>query len=220
MNDFINMLENKYDLSIKDTSLLKTAFTQGTYQNDRKTENYQRLEFLGDSIIKASLSEWLYKNLNKDEGDLTKVKSIMEKGDYLSNVGKELGLQKYVLHGDGFSEEDVLGVLDDVYEALVACIFLQNGFQKTSEFIIETCTKNFFEFDHTVYTSEVNEYFQKKYKSEYLNDNHFDFEPCADGQWKCKILDDANVSSATAKNKTMAKEKASKDFYRLFINKG
>jgi ribonuclease-3 len=194
------------------------AFTQGTYGNHKKTESYQRLEFLGDSIVKASLSEWLYKNINMDEGYYTKARTIMENNNFLTEIGKSLGLQKYVRHGDGFSKEDVLGVLDDVYESLVGCIFLQNGYKKTSKFVVKTCTKNFFDFDCIIYTSEVNEYFQKKYKSEYLKENHFEFTKGEGGKWECSIRDEGNRSIASSKNKKTAKEKACKDFYIRFIN--
>lgn len=217
MKELKNRLKNEYNLILDDTALLKVAFTQGTFGNHIKTESYQRLEFLGDSIIKAALSEWLYKSIDGDEGYYTKGRQIMESNSFLSAVGKQLGLEKYVLHGDGFSNDDVLGVLDDVYESLVGCIFLQNGYERTSDFIVKTCTKDFFEFDHLIYVSEVNEYFQKKYKTEYNPESHFDFIQASDSKWECLVFDDGNVAFAIEKNKTIAKEKACKDFYGKFI---
>ena len=75
----VNELENLIGYQFKDKSLIKRALTHSSYANEfgNKFLSYERLEFLGDSILGLVTSEYIYKNFPRlPEGELTKLKSV------------------------------------------------------------------------------------------------------------------------------------------------
>jgi len=97
---------------------------------DRLASN-ERLEFLGDSVLGLVVSEDLFRrHLDREEGDLTKMKARLVCGTTLSLVAMELGLGEYVLLSRG--EESTGGrerasILADVVEAILGAIYLDGG---------------------------------------------------------------------------------------------
>lgn len=108
-----------------------------------QTESYERLEFLGDSVIHYVLAKYLYDRYPEmHQGDLTLTRSKIEKKESLSKYSKELGLHKYVMIG--YSVEQVNGritnpsITEDIFESLVGALLLEAGIILTEEFIIKT----------------------------------------------------------------------------------
>ena len=56
----------KYNITLKNTSLLDTALTHTSYANEHKCESYERLEFLGDAVLELIISEYLNKTTHND----------------------------------------------------------------------------------------------------------------------------------------------------------
>ena len=84
--------------SFKNKDFLKLALTHSSSNID--SNNYERLEFLGDSIISFVVSKWLFlKYPNEDQGDLSKKKSLLVSRDNLSLVGEKLQLINYAYIG-------------------------------------------------------------------------------------------------------------------------
>lgn len=127
----------------KNYSIYIQALTHPSYINEKKVENesYQRLEFLGDSVIQLIVTEYIYNNYDyMDEGEMTQFRSNLVREESLANVARHLKLGDYILLGVG--EEKSKGnernaLLADIFEALVAAIFLDQGGEVIKEILIE-----------------------------------------------------------------------------------
>ncbi len=98
-----------------------------------KDRCYERLEYLGDSVIRLIVAEYLYNRYpEQDEGFLTKLKTKIENNESLAKLSRILGLNEYMIvskHVDlnGARTEEDIGVLGDVFEAFVGALFLDSG---------------------------------------------------------------------------------------------
>lgn len=131
-----------FGIEIKNLNLLETALTHPTYSYENNlTENNQRLEFLGDTVLSLIIVDYLYAMYpNKQEGELSKIKSVVVSGETLAQGARKFKLYDYLLIGKG--EEKVGGryrdsVLADAFEALLAAIYLDLGFEKVKEFVFQ-----------------------------------------------------------------------------------
>ncbi len=150
----------------------ETAFKHSSYVNENHQKNdYERLEFLGDAVLELSMSDYLYKNLNVEEGDMTKLRASYVCENALYEYSKDLNLSDYIKVGHG---EEVDGgrfkkvILADIFEALMGAIYLDLGFEKAKEIILnivipyfENPEVNFF----SDYKSALQEYVQADQKS-------------------------------------------------------
>ena len=166
--------QNKNGLSFNDISLLDNAFIHSSFANEVKSHDLkdnERLEFLGDSILSAVVSEWLYGNLPGDEGDCTKVRSLVVSEDALSEIARAIELDRYIVMGRG---EELSGgrgkkaILADCMEAVIASVFLDKGFEEAKKFvlklilpIINKVSANSYRKD---YKTALQELIQKRYK--------------------------------------------------------
>ncbi len=132
-----------YTFKSKD-NLLK-ALTHPSAVEDRCTlDSYERLEFLGDSILGALVATELYKMYPEmDEGNLTRMKVSLVAGSILSKVAADLGLEELIIFGPsecGTGKRGMTSALEDVYEALIGALYLEAGYEKTHEFVVRTLT--------------------------------------------------------------------------------
>ena len=84
-------------------SLIKTALTHPSYTKENNIsdlENYERLEFFGDSVLKLFTSKLLYEIYpNSSEGELSKIRSILVSDAILAQVAVQIGLDKQIILG-------------------------------------------------------------------------------------------------------------------------
>jgi ribonuclease-3 len=100
-------------------------------------ESYERLEYLGDSILGAVVAEYLFKRFPfKDEGFLTEIRSRMVNREVLNQVGKDLGLSDLVIFNGRKGKQGHKSLYGDVVEALVGAIYLDKGFLNAKKFVI------------------------------------------------------------------------------------
>ena len=128
----------------KNKGLLEQALTHSSYANERKinkTENYERLEFLGDAVLELISSEFLFfKNPDMAEGMLTKTRAGLVCEPALAYCARKLGLEEFIRLGKG---EDITGgrdrdsIISDVCEAVIGAIYLDGGFKAAKDFIEE-----------------------------------------------------------------------------------
>ena len=133
---------------------LKEALTHRSYSFEKKTEgsDNQRLEFFGDAVLELIASEYLF-NMYEDasEGELTKMRSAMTRGDALFVLAGKLDLDDYMFLGKG--ERSLEGKnqetrVIDAFEALVAAIYLDGGLDPARKFyleLVEQCWSNPYE---------------------------------------------------------------------------
>jgi len=130
-----------YNINTNNIELYETAFTHSSYANEEKKESYERLEFLGDAVLELVISEYLYKNTDYREGVMTKLRAHYVCENALFEYSTKIGLNEYLFLGHG--EENSGGkyrkaIVADIYEAFIGAIFLDQGLEKSKEFIYET----------------------------------------------------------------------------------
>lgn len=129
--------EERIDYQFNDLSLLLGALTHASGADHRLSSN-ERLEFLGDSILGLVICETLYRQQPHFlEGDLTKIKSVVVSRKTCAKVSKRLGLREFLILGKGMASIPTVpsSLLSDVFEALVAAIYLDGGFEAAKDFI-------------------------------------------------------------------------------------
>lgn len=123
--------------------LLAAALTHPSAVEGRPvTASYERLEFLGDSILGAIVARDLYEAFpDMDEGKLTQAKIALVSGKMLSSVADELGIAPLIRLGEsekGTAARGMHSALENVYEALVGALYLDAGYRSTHRFVRET----------------------------------------------------------------------------------
>ena len=126
--------------------LLLTALTHSSYANENKTQSYERLEFLGDSILSYVVSDYIYKNFTElPEGGLSKLRSAIVCEKSLEQVANKLEFGKYLRLSKG---EDMTGgrtrpsILADVFESVLAAIYLDGGMDPAKKFVFDFLGEN------------------------------------------------------------------------------
>src|ERR1043165_306097 len=116
--------------------LLRAALTHTSGANTRAASN-ERLEFLGDSGLGLVTCEQLYLRFpDYQEGDLTKVKSVVVSRKTCARFSAEIGLGDFLFLGRGVNTygEMPSNMLADVFESLVAAIFIDGGWDAAKAF--------------------------------------------------------------------------------------
>lgn len=120
--------------------LLRAALTHASGANTRLASN-ERMEFLGDAVLGLITCELLYNRFPEyQEGDLTKVKSVVVSRRTCARFSREMNLGQFLFLGRGMhaSTESVpASMLADMYESLVAAIYLDGGLGAAKEFVLK-----------------------------------------------------------------------------------
>jgi ribonuclease-3 len=119
--------------------LLRAALTHTSSANTRAASN-ERLEFLGDSVLGLITCEQLYERFpDYQEGDLTKVKSVVVSRKTCARFSQEIDLGGFLFLGKGVNTrggEMPLNILANVFESLVAAVFLDGGWEAAKSFVL------------------------------------------------------------------------------------
>ena len=135
-------LEEKIGYHFRDRELLQTALTHSSYANEKhgEAQSYERLEFLGDSILGLVTAEFLYTHEPRlPEGRMTRLRAELVCEVSLHKTALELGLGRYMRLGRG--EEHTGGrerpsILADMVEAIIAAMYLDSGMEQARSFIL------------------------------------------------------------------------------------
>ena len=138
MKSFEDVISYKFN----NKSLLETALTHSSFVNENRkyaSEDYQRLEFLGDSVLGFLTAEYLFSKENITEGIMTRMRSELVSEKALYEVAKAIDLGKYIRIGKG--EEHMGGrerpsVLSDIVESVTAAIYLDSGMDAAKDFVM------------------------------------------------------------------------------------
>ncbi|RIK84419.1 MAG: ribonuclease III [Planctomycetota bacterium] len=124
--------------SFRDRTLLVAALTHASGAQHRLLSN-ERLEFLGDAILGAVVCEVLFHRYPEYlEGDLTRIKSVVVSRRTCAKISKQLGLQECLILGKGMATSPAvpMSLLADVFESLLAAIYLDGGSEAARHFIV------------------------------------------------------------------------------------
>ncbi|WP_019669248.1 ribonuclease III [Eudoraea adriatica] len=202
----------------KKLSVYKKAFLHRSANKKDKNGlplNYERLEFLGDSMLGTIISRYLYNEVpNGDEGYLTKMRSKIVSRKHLNELGKDLNLISYVesrIPKSHFGDN----IHGNVFEALIGAIYLDRGYKYCEKFINTRVIEPYVDIEQLEgkvisYKSLVIEWCQKQ-KKEFQYKVYEDTGKDPLKHFAVKLsIDERVMAKARATSKKKAEEKASK----------
>ena len=129
-------LQKNISYQFSDIELLSKALTHRSVSK----QNNERLEFLGDSVLGSIISEELYsRHSNIDEGQLSRLRSHLVRGNTLANLAKKLGISENLrlgqgeLKSGGFRRESILA---DTFEAILGAVFLDSDYLTVKKVVL------------------------------------------------------------------------------------
>jgi len=138
----LSLLEEKINYKFKNKDLLREALTHKSYINEKPSwdlPHNERLEFLGDAVLELVTTEELFKRYpDFPEGKLTPIRSALVNYQMLAEVGKDIGLEKYIFMSRGESKDrgrarDV--ILANAMEAVIGSLYLDGHYKPVKDFI-------------------------------------------------------------------------------------
>ncbi|HRU38902.1 MAG TPA: ribonuclease III [Candidatus Goldiibacteriota bacterium] len=122
---------------IMDSDSVKEALTH----KSADSRHYEKLEFLGDSVLGLVVSEYLYKSiLDADVGELARIKGYLVSRDALFNIGKKNNASKLLKSGSTLKPGEIKNnkkIMSDIVESVIGAIYLTEGFESARNFILE-----------------------------------------------------------------------------------
>jgi ribonuclease-3 len=168
--EFASRLKSLLGFLPRDLRIYEIAFIHRSVSfilPDGKKVNNERLEYLGDSVLDAILSDFLFgKFPDANEGFMTKIRSRIVNGEVLNQLAVSMEIDKLLVTNVGYNQQ-TRHLYGDALEALIGAVFLDRGFKKTKKFFIKRVLDKFLDFDVIVstesdYKSLVFEWVQKK----------------------------------------------------------
>ncbi len=171
----LRLFEKHAAIRFRKIDLLNLAFSHRSFANENPgvSDNNEKLEFLGDSVLGLVVAEYLFRTLpDRAEGEMARIKSFVVSEDSLVLIAKSLKVDNFILIGKG---EEYSGgrskkaILADCMEAIIGAYFLDSGFPPSRRFILRLLVP---EIDKVLedrhkkdYKTLLQELVQKKHKS-------------------------------------------------------
>lgn len=134
--------EEALGVRFRDPALLRRALMHASGADHRLGSN-ERMEFLGDSILNFVVCDRLFREYPQlQEGELTKIKSAVVSRTACAQVAAQLGLERFLIVGKGMKGVASLpsSLLADVFESLLAAIYLDQGLDAATAFLLPLLT--------------------------------------------------------------------------------
>lgn len=138
----LTALQQRLGYSFRSLALLEEALRHGSFLQDHTAAgaHNQRLEFLGDAVLHAVLTDALFREFPEErEGVLSRRRASLTKGGFLSVLARDLGVDAAIRLGK--SEEETGGrtrpsILEDALEAIIGAIYLDSDFSTTQRVVL------------------------------------------------------------------------------------
>ena len=138
----LNLFEKNIKYKFKDLNFLNQSLTHPSFYIDSKSlekkfNQFERLEFLGDRVLGLVVASLLFnKNINLKEGDLSKKYSYLVQKNFLYKISQQLSIQKFLLYDFKKKNKKMLiSILSDSVESLIGAIFIDGGYRAAFNFI-------------------------------------------------------------------------------------
>ena len=137
----IKKISTILDYNFKNTDLISIALTHTSMSKySKQIMNYERLEFLGDAIITAIISDLLYRTFSQEkEGDLAKRRSELVNGERMAEIANKLKLNDYIIMTDSEKKaktHENKRVMEDILESITGAIYYDGGFEAAEKFVV------------------------------------------------------------------------------------
>ncbi len=139
--ELLKQAEKALNVSFKDKTLLSNALTHRSFvfESKDKINNYERLEFLGDSVLNFAITKFIYTRFpSYNEGELSKLRAAAVNSETLYELALKLNLENFVQTGKGVELAGVkenISILSGCFEAIIGAIFLDQGLRKAEKFL-------------------------------------------------------------------------------------
>ena len=103
-NTNLDEFQNRIGYQFNDINMLKNALTHSSYANEiklKKVSNNERLEFLGDAVLELTSSDYIYRNNQMSEGEMSRLRASIVCEPTLAMCARSVGLEKYIMLGKG-----------------------------------------------------------------------------------------------------------------------
>ena len=134
-----------FGIEISNEDNFKCALTHSSYTKENnlpETQCYERLEFLGDAVLKLTISDVLYRSYpDSREGELSKIRSIVVSDNTLADIAKKNGLQALIImsrHEEKQGCRNLNSICACVFEAVLGAYYLDGKFKEIEKYIEKT----------------------------------------------------------------------------------
>ena len=134
-----------FGIEISNEDNFKCALTHSSYTKENnlpETQCYERLEFLGDAVLKLTISDVLYRSYpDSREGELSKIRSIVVSDNTLAEIAKKNGLQALIImsrHEEKQGCRNLNSICACVFEAVLGAYYLDGKFKEIEKYIEKT----------------------------------------------------------------------------------
>jgi ribonuclease III len=187
---------------------------------DGKRVNNERLEYLGDAVLDAILSDFLFEKFpDANEGFLTKIRSRIVNRDVLNQLALSMGINN-ILISNVSSVHPTKNLYGDAFEALIGSVFLDKGFKKTKKLFLKNVLNKYLDLNvivntDTDYKSLVFEWVQK-HKSNliFTYNEEYDFNRKKSVFSTTLIIDKEELGEGHGSSKKEAEQEASSQAWR------
>jgi ribonuclease-3 len=130
-------LKNVLGFAPRKTAIYEMALSHRS-SKEKKDENNERLEYLGDAILGAVIGDFLFKKYPyQPEGYLTDMRSKIVNRQRLNDIAIKMGLRRLTLYNKNNNFLKISGIFGNTLEALVGATYLDQGFEKTKQFVFK-----------------------------------------------------------------------------------
>ena len=220
MNNVSDLLK-KLHITYKDLAIYEQALTHPSYNGDANTkhQDYEKLEFMGDSVLGYVTADLVYKNRPEmSEGDLTKLRSVLVSTKPLAAYARKINLDQYVRIGHSITANQVKEsdkILENVFESLIGAIYLDAGLKAAYRFIKYILLKDIKSYDAdnlTDYKTKLQEEIQAEHRDAVQYVTISQSGPAHDRTFTVQVkYNDIVLGTGTGKSKKKAEEMAAKD---------
>jgi len=214
-------LERELNIKIKNEDLFLLALTHPSYNADANTkhQDYERLEFMGDAVLDYVSADIIFsRHPEMDQGLMSKLRSFLVKSRSLANYARKMALAEYVRVGRSIPIKQIESsdkILEDVFEALIGAIYLDQGIEVAYKHI-----ENFLLNDIVnAKMEELTDYktrLQEEMQAEHRDSVHYELinqtGPAHDRTFTVNVLfNDIILATGSGKSKKAAEEEAAKN---------
>ncbi len=215
-----NFLSN-INIEPNDSQLYELALTHSSFNADANTKHhdYERLEYIGDAVIGFVVADLIYKiHKTMEPGLMSKMRSYLVKSSSLASYARKIKLYDFIKAGHSLSQKQIEKsdkILEDVFEALIGAIYLDQGLNSAYHFIDKFVHDEIKNIDLDVLTDYKTK-LQEAMQAEYRNSVQYSVEkvegPAHDRTFTVIVeFNGLFLARGVGKSKKSAEENAAKN---------
>ena len=209
----------KFNVKPHSLSTYEEAFTHSSFNADANTKHrdYERFEFLGDSVINMVVTEHAFKvHPEMGQGNLTKLKSTLVATNSLASLSLKYGLHEYIRVGNSFVSQisQSKHLLEDVFESFIGAVYLDQGFEFTKKLLLSIFAEeieNFKISEMTDFKSKLQEEVQAEHRESVVYELVNESGPAHNRTFTVRVLfDGIELGVGSGSTKKQAEQNAAR----------